>query len=102
MIKLTETEVQKISNSLSNSCYHWNVKVTKELIELFNEISRTPLESWKDYVKMYDNSFYTYKTFEELVKSEEEQSDGLTLEECKEQINKSIWQLPCGWYVQYV
>lgn len=102
MINLSETEVQKISNSLSNHNYHWNIKATQELINLFNEISKTPLEYWKDYVTMYDDNFYTYKTFEELVKSEEEQTDGLTLEECKEQLNNSIWQLPCGWYVQYV
>lgn len=60
------------------------------------------LNSAEDYVKMYDDNFYTYQTWEDLIESEKDQSDGLTEDECKEQIGKTIWQLPCGWYVQYV
>ena len=51
---------------------------------------------------MYDDNFFTFATWEELLKSEEECADGLMELECKEQIGKSIWRLPCGWYVQYV
>ena len=51
---------------------------------------------------MYDWNFYTYHTWEALVESEAEQNEGMTEEECHEQFNKTIWKLPCGWYVQYV
>jgi len=94
--------VLEVSKNISNCCYNNNLTATKELIELFDRISRKQLNTFDNYVKMYDDNFYTYQTFDELVKSEEEQSDGLTREECVEQLNKSIWQLPCGWYVQYV
>lgn len=103
MLKLTEVNIQNISNNISNPMYRNNIKATKELINLFNLIIRTEISTWQQYVKIYDNNFYTYKNFKELVKSEEEeQSDGLTLDECIKELNKSIWKLPCGWYIQYV
>ena len=30
------------------------------------------------------------------------ESIGNQVEECKEYLNETIFQLPCGWYVQYV
>lgn len=96
------TEVEIISYNLSNYTYHGNLEATGQLISLFNRISKKPLRTPEDYINMYDWNFYTYHTWEALVKSEEEQNNGLTEEECKEELNKTIWQLPCGWYVQYV
>ena len=103
--------VKEVANNISNPMYEDNIQATVELMELFDDLKEqkldrfiavNPLKTYKDYVKMYDENFYTYSNFEELVKSEEEQSDGLTREECREQINNTIWQLSCGWYVQYV
>lgn len=101
-MKITNVECKKVAESISNPMYNENLQITKELIELFDKISRKPLKTAEDYVKFYDDNFYTYTTWEELVASEEELIDGFTEIECKEQLNKSIWQLPCGWYVQYV
>lgn len=101
-MKITNVECKKVAESISNPMYNENLQVTKELIELFDKISRKPLKTAEDYVKFYDDNFYTYTTWEELVTSEEELIDGFTEIECKEQLNKSIWQLPCGWYVQCV
>ena len=102
-------DVEYIAWSLSNPSYADNLQATKELIELFDSIKDRPfiyksytLETEKDYVKMYDDCFYTYETWEGLVESELHQSEGLTEEECKDEIGRTIWQLPCGWYVQYV
>lgn len=105
-------DVKDVAYNLSNFFYEDNLQATKELMELFDYIkkekllgeyeARKPLETAEDYVRMYDASFYTYLTWDDLVESEEEQTDGLTEEECKELLNKVIWQLPCGWYVQYV
>ena len=94
--------VKEVAEGLSNYTYAENLQATKELMELFDKISRKPLKTAEDYVRMYDDNFYTYSTWDELIESEEEQPDGLTAGECKEQLDKSIWQLPCGWYVQYV
>lgn len=94
--------IKKVANNISNPNYNENLQATQELIELFNKISRKPLQTAEEYINFYDDYFYTYKTWEELVQSEDELFDGFTEIECKEQLNQSIWQLPCGWYVQCV
>ena len=102
---MNKREIEIVSYGLSNWIYHGNFEATKQLIELFETIDilkKCRLNTPEDYINMYDWNFYTYHTWEALVKSEEEQNYGLTEEECKEQLNKTIWQLPCGWFVQYV
>lgn len=104
-------KIKNVADNISNYMYADNLEATSQLMELFDSITKNPLSTWRDYVRMYDDNFYTYSTWEELVASETvwkeivsgtEQSDGLTEEECKEQLNKTIWKLPCGWYVQRV
>ena len=104
IMKTTNLEVENVAKNISNCMYNDNLLATKELMELFNNITiiKRPLNTWKDYVDVYDDCFYTYRTFEDLIESEKYQNDGLTEEECKAELNKSIWQLPCGWYIQYV
>lgn len=99
---MTKREVEIISYNLSNPSYNGNLKATEQLINLFNKIATRPLKTLEDYIRMYDDSFYTYHTWEALVESEKYQNEGMTEEECKEHLNITIWQLPCGWYVQYV
>ena len=99
---MTNKEVEIISYGISNPTYNGNLEATRQLVELFDRITTSPLKTPEDYIRMYDDSFYTYHTWEALVKSEAEQSEGMTEEECKEYLNATIWQLPCGWYVQYV
>lgn len=108
----TEEMIKKVSENISNFIYKENLQATKELMELFDYIkkerpfgdwvSRKPLETAEDYIRMYDDNYYTYQTWDELIESEEEQTDGLTEIECRMEINHTIWKLPCGWYVQYV
>ena len=99
---MTKTEIEIISWNLSNPSYNGNFEATKQLISLFDKISKRPLKTPQDYIDMYDWNFYTYWTWKELVESEAEQNEGMTEEECKEALNHTIWQLPCGWFVQYV
>jgi hypothetical protein len=99
---MDRTDIEYISRNISNPSYNGNFEATKQLIDLFNKIARRPLRDPDDYINMYDDSFYTYWTWEALVESEAEQNEGMTEEECKEALNHCIWQLPCGWYVQYV
>lgn len=99
---MTKKEIEIISWNLSNFIYHGNFEATRQLVELFDKITKRPLKTAEDYINMYDWNFYTYWNWEALVKSELEQTNGLTEEECKAELGKTIWQLPCGWYVQYV
>ncbi len=102
---MNKTELTVISYNLSNWTYHGNLEATAQLIELFNTIDvpkRYRLNTPEDYINMYDDNFYTYQTWEALVQSEAEQTNGFTEEECRAELNHTIWQLPCGWYVQYV
>jgi hypothetical protein len=102
---MNKREIEIVSYGLSNWTYNSNLEATRQLMELFDIIDvprRYRLNTPEDYIRMYDDNFYTYHTWEALVKSEEEQNEGMTEEECREQLNKTIWQLPCGWYVQYV
>ena len=94
--------IKTFVENISNYMYEENVKAAIELIELLDRLAKKPLETPMDYVEMYDNNFYTYMSWKELVDSETVIADGLSEEQCKEELNKSIWQLPCGWYVQYV
>ena len=86
-MKYTEEMIKKVSQGISNPSYKDNLQATKELMELFDYLkehpitrlmAEKPLETWEDYVRMYDDNFYTYSTWDELVDSEEEQTDGLT------------------------
>lgn len=99
---MVKTDIEIISWNISNCSYNGNFEATKQLVELFDKITKKPLNTPADYINMYDDNFYTYWTWEALVESEAEQNEGMTEEECKEQLNKTIWQLPCGWFVQYV
>lgn len=94
--------IYNVSRSLSNIIYRNNLQATEELMNLLVSLSKNPLNDETDYLMMYDMGFFTFQTWEKLLQSENECSDGLTEEQCKDQIGKSIWQLPCGWYVQYV
>lgn len=103
MQNFTDEQVLNLSNKLSNTLYHNNVEATRQLIILFNKIVRnTLLVTIDDYADVYDAEFFTFQTWDDLLKSETEMSDGWDGAECQAQMNTSIWMLPCGWYVQRV
>lgn len=107
---MTKADIEIVSWNLSNFTYHGNLEATEQLINLFdkivdrfnNKVVHRTLNTPEDYINMYDDNFYTYHTWEELVKSEIEQSDGLVEEQCHAEFENTIFRLPCGWYVQYV
>lgn len=104
---ITDSDVLQVARNIGNYTYHDNLSATRELMELFDKIIKVErLNSWEDYVSIYDDNFYTYQTWNELVQSEIEQGEfGLNEEELtREFLDKDgwIWRLPCGWYVQRV
>ena len=57
-----------------------------------------------DDITVSEDCCYTFDTWEELVKSENEETYPLTEEQLKEMVGKNIWQLPNGrwcWDVTY-
>lgn len=94
--------VTKISMNLSNPIYKGNLQATEELIFLFDRILKKKPEKPEEYIEAYNSNFFTFRNWTELMESERMCADGLSEEQCKEQIGKSIWRLPCGLYVQYV
>lgn len=101
-MKLTDKDIKYISANLSD-IYYANLVATRQLTELFERLTYRELKTPDDYVKMYDDCFCTYETWEELIKSETVFcGDGLSAQECFDELNISIWQLPYGWYVQYI
>lgn len=98
--------IEEVSKYISNFIYKDKIEETKQLMELFDKITRKELNTPDDYVEMYDNNFYTYTDWKSLVDSEKDQTDGLTEKELENELKDenfgSVWKLPCGWYVQYV
>lgn len=108
---MTKADIEIVSWGLSNHTYHGNLEATEQLINLFdkivnrfnNKLVHRVLKTPEDYINMYDDNFYTYWTWEELVRSELEQGDdGITEAECHLEFDRTIFRLPCGWYIQYV
>lgn len=95
--------VREVSMLVSNHIYRDDLQATDQLMSVIDKNCKPVPTEVSDYCDFYDTYCYTYRTFEELVKSEKEQGNyGLTEAECKEQIGKTIFQLSCGWYVQIV
>lgn len=97
-----EKLIYEVSKGLSNYTYAYNLQATEQLIEVLDKKSRKTLVTANDYIQFYDDNWYTFQRWEDLVSDEARQTDGLTESELKEQIGNTVWQLPCGWYVQYV
>lgn len=105
MRKLTQPEIDTFAKALS-----FSYGEAEEITDLFyNEKSKNhypfknnPLESADDYINAWEWSFYRYYSWKSLVESEYEQPEGMTEEECKEALNKCIFELPCGLFVQWV
>ena len=94
--------IKMVSINISNPLYHGNIETTKQLIKAIEKYVGRSITDWKEYVSIYDWSGFTFKTWEQLLESEKEQSDPMNETECIEELNHSIFKLPCGWYVQFV
>ena len=105
MKRLNEEEIKEMSNALS-----FTIKETKEIAEIFYRekekgnfrLTLTNLDTVTDYINEYETSWYRYSNWEELLKSEEEQTEGLTAEECETLKNVSIFRLSSGKYIETV
>ena len=101
-MKIDSKLIENVSKNIYDNMYKNNTDATKELIELLNKISNNTLKGWKDYIDMYNQHFYTYKNLDELINEEKKLSNGFNKRKCNSELNKSIWELPCGLVVQYV
>ena len=53
---MNNNEIKKVSENISNCMYDGNLQATKELMELFDSISKKQLHTVDDYIQMYDNN----------------------------------------------
>lgn len=105
MKKLTTEEVAIMAGVLG-----FTSQETTEIAEIFYEekqqgnhrLKYTKLETVEDYINEWELSWCRYSTWSELLKSEEEQSEGLTAEECEELQGDAIFRLSTGMYIQSV
>lgn len=105
MKKLDDAEVEKLA------CWmDMPVPRVREYADLmFSEkekgnyrLIHTELDSADDYYKERELLWYFYPNWKALVESEMDQNEGLTEQECEEELGESIFQLSDGWYVQTV
>lgn len=106
MRQLNNNEIKQMSESLS-----FTLEETKEIAEIFYaekengncRLRCTELNTVRDYITEYENSWYRYPAWNQLLESEKDQGeDGLTPEQCENEKGISIFQLTSGMYVQTV
>ena len=106
---LTNNDLEMIANEFAKDI-PWcqgNIEIAKQYIELFDK-GITPechsLNTSEDYINLYWDHFYSFETWEDLINSEMdifEEGYEFVSNLCSKEIGDSIWQLPCGIYVQY-
>lgn len=90
--------------SLVGTPFFGQIYQTRELMLFLKYRAATHLKTAEDYLKEYENGgYYSYKDFDSLLQSEMElPSFDLSLEDIKNEIGKTIWCLPCGYYLQSI
>ena len=97
----SNTFVEEVSDGLTNPVYRGNLEATAQVMNVLERQTSKSLTTVRDYVQAYDDSYYTYVSWDDLLKSEREIGEyGLTEQECLAQLGQTIFQLSCGWYVQ--
>lgn len=107
MVRLTKAEIQTMSEALS-----FTFEEASEIAEIFYtekekgniRLKHARLDNVHSYIKEWEDCWYRYSSYDELVQSEEDQgeADKLTLEQLEEEKGKSIFQLSSGMWVQTV
>lgn len=98
----TDIVVNQLSMLLPNKAYRENLEATEQLMALLSEKSQKPLVTVDDYKQFYEDSCLTFTSWEELVESEEEETDKLSEEELRNLIDCIIYELPCGWFIWFI
>lgn len=102
--ELTTDNILSISKGVCCPYYCNDIKATHMMVSVIADVVRPEvLNNADDYVRAYDDNFFTYKTWRDLVESEKEQGTyGLTENELKAMLGSIIHQLENGWYMQQI
>lgn len=102
--ELTSTDIAFIAQHVYCPYYRGDFEATRAMAEVLSSKAKPGLlNTPADYVNLYDGCFFTFKSWAELVESEKEEGEfALTEEQLKEQIGRTIFQLPNGWYLERV
>lgn len=106
MKRLNQSEIETFAKILD-----FTLENATEIVEIFYQekekdsyrLQCTELDTVDDYIKEWEWNWYRYSNWEQLIESEKECGEcGWTEDECKEEIDKSIFKLSSGMYVQNV
>ena len=90
---------------------NFTINETREIADIFYQqkhkdnyrLNSTSLDSVEDYIKEYENNWFRYSNWQQLIESEIEQGAcGWDEDECRELIGQAIFQLSSGMYIQTV
>lgn len=100
--ELTSTDIAFIAQQICCPYYRGDFEATRAMVEVISAKAKPGLlNTPADYVDLYNGNFYTFKSWTELVESEKEEGElALTEEQLKNEVGRTIFQLPNGWYLE--
>ena len=102
--ELTSTDIAYIAQGVCCPYYKEDFEATRAMTEAIAAQAKPGvLSTPADYVKLYDDNFFTFKSWAELVASEKEEGElALTEDQLKQEVGRTIFQLDNGWFLERV
>lgn len=102
--ELTSTDIAYIAQGVCCPYYKEDFEATRAMAEAIAAQAKPGvLSTPADYVKLYDDNFFTFKSWAELVASEKEEGElALTEDQLKQEVGRTIFQLDNGWSLERV
>lgn len=102
--ELTSTDIAYIAQGVCCPYYKEDFEATRAMAEAIAAQAKPGvLSTPADYVKLYDDNFFTFKSWAELVASEKEEGElALTEDQLKQEVGRTIFQLDNGWFLERV
>mgnify|MGYP004629265519 CR=1 FL=1 len=102
--ELSSTDIAYIAQSVCCPYYKEDFEATRAMAEAIAAQAKPGvLSTPADYVKLYDDNFFTFKSWAELVASEKEEGElALTEDQLKQEVGRTIFQLDNGWFLERV
>ena len=98
-----ESFARSVAEAINVRLYKENLQATAELIAmLFKLKGKEAFKSSKDYADAYTKGFNTYACWKDLIKSLGADKSPMAVSECHLAVNKTIFRLPCGYYIWMV
>lgn len=102
--ELSSTDIAYIAQGVCCPYYKEDFEATRAMAKAIAAQAKPGvLDTPADYVKFYDDNFFTFKSWAELVASEKEEGEfALTEDQLKQEVGRTIFQLDNGWFLERV